>query len=183
MKIKAVDLFEAYTQNKLPQSGGYIVSSHFDPHSAYTKYEIAAYRNTRAIFFSTEGLSFQADGNKLYILIEPPDYAHKEEEPFKRTKEKQIPHRFSEVTMIQTKDKMRVMVSKNPIMIYSSFMVLKPAHDDFAFIFFNQAEVLATIASFFEQTLTKESALSSEDAKKITDSILQTLKKFKVFST
>jgi hypothetical protein len=183
MKIKAVDLFEAYTQNKLPQGGGYIVSSHFDPHSAYAKYEIVAYRNTRAIYFSTEGLSFQADGNKLYILIEPPDYEHKEEEPFERTKEKQIPHRFSEVHIIQTKNKVRVMVSKNPVMIYSSFIVLKPSRDDFAFIFYNQPEVLDTVALFFEQTLTKESALSLEEAKKITASILQTLKKFKVLNT
>jgi len=183
MNIKAADLFQAYTQNKFPQDGGYIVSSLFDPHSGYAKFEIAAYHNVRAIYFSTEGLSFQSNGNKLYILVEPPDYQHKDEEPFKRTKEKQIPHRFSEVNIIQTKSKIRVMVSKNPVMVYSSFTVLKPAHDDFAFIFYHQPQVLDTIASFFEETLIKESAIAEEDVKKITPNIMQTLNKFTVWNT
>lgn len=183
MNIKAVDLFQAYTQNKLPQTGGYIVSSLFDPQSAYAKFEIVAYHNAHAIYFSTEGLTFQNDANKLYILVEPPDYASKDEEPFERRKEKQIPHRFSELHIIETKNKKRVMVSKKPVMVYSSFTVLKPTHNDFAFIFYRQPEVIDTITSFFEQTLKKELTLAGEDVKKIVDLILQTINKFTVWNT
>ncbi|MBN1798971.1 MAG: hypothetical protein JW822_10355 [Spirochaetales bacterium] len=183
MKIKAVDLFQAYTQNKLPQDGGYIVSSLFDSHSAYAKLEIVAYRNARAIFFSTEGLSFQTDGNKLYMLVEPPDYEYRDEEPFRRTREKQIPHRFSELNIIQTKNRTRVMVSKKPVMVYSSFVVLKPTHDDFAFIFYHQPEVLDTLLIFLEQTLQKECSITEDDVKKITSLIVQSLNKFTVWNT
>ena len=36
MTLKAMDLFEAYTQNQMPLDEGYIVSSFFKSDSSYT---------------------------------------------------------------------------------------------------------------------------------------------------
>jgi len=36
MAIKALDLFQAYSQNNLPKEGGYIVSSFFNKNSTST---------------------------------------------------------------------------------------------------------------------------------------------------
>ena len=95
MAIKALDLFQAYTQNKLPRKGGYIVSSFLQPNSSYSRYEVIAYSGVKSLYLSEDGLTFQTDGNKLFILSEPPSYAEKHLEPFRRTSRYQIPHRFS----------------------------------------------------------------------------------------
>ena len=75
------------------------------------------------------------------------------------------------------------MVSKKPVMVYSSFVVQKPTHDDFAFIFYNQPEVLDTIVLFLDQTLQKECTMAEEDVKKIISLVLKTLHKFTVWNT
>jgi hypothetical protein len=38
MAVKALDLFKAFTEEKLPAQGGYIISSFFQETSAYSKY-------------------------------------------------------------------------------------------------------------------------------------------------
>lgn len=46
--MKAMDLFEAYKQDKLPKDEGYIVSSFFSEQSAYSIYEIISYSGVKA---------------------------------------------------------------------------------------------------------------------------------------
>ncbi len=111
---KAVDLFKAYAEGKLPSDGGYIVSSFLDEHSAYSRYEVIAYNGVKSIVLTNEGLTFQTDGNKIFVLAEPPNYAQKHLEPFRRTAKDQIPHRFSELDILTTKNQTKVMVSKSP---------------------------------------------------------------------
>lgn len=72
MPTKALDLFQAYAQEKLPRDGGYIVSSFFDATSSYSRYEVVAYNGVKGISMTDEGLQFQADGNKIFVLVEPP---------------------------------------------------------------------------------------------------------------
>ncbi len=178
---KAIDLFHAYTQNKIPEEGGCIISSFLDPDSSYAKYEIVAYKNATAVYLSSGGLTFRTDGNKLYILVEPPDYARKDEEPFERQKTKQIPHRFSELEILSTRKQKRVMVSKKPVMVYSSFLIAKPENDDFAFLFYNRSDALESVTSFFEETLAKENGLEQAEIKKVVPLIQKGLKKFTVW--
>ena len=84
MATKALDLFQAYAEDKLPRDGGYIVSSFFDQNSAYSKYEVVAYNGVKNIYLSEEGLTFQTDGNKLFVLVEPTNYPEKHVEPYVR---------------------------------------------------------------------------------------------------
>ena len=71
MAEKALDLFKAYAQNKLPKEGGYVVSTFFDTNSVYSIYETVAYNGVKSIYLTEDGLTFQTDGCQVYTLIEP----------------------------------------------------------------------------------------------------------------
>lgn len=181
MATKALDLFQAYAQEKLPQDGGYIVSSFFDDNSTYSRYEVVAYNGVKGISVTDDGLQFQADGNKIFVLVEPPTYPRKYEEPVNRNRAEMIPHRFSELEIFTAKNQTKLMVSKLPVMTYSAFTIVRPIGVDFAFIFYNLPDVLESLKSFFSQTLNKEAAIPQVDAKKAADYVIAALKKFTVW--
>ena len=181
MATKALDLFQAYTQDKLPREGGYIVSSFLQNNSSYSRYELIAYSGVKSLYLSEDGLTFQTDGNKLFILAEPPSYAEKHLEPFRRTSKYQMPHRFSELEIITSKNQIKVMVSKEPIITYSAFTILKPQGINFAFIFYNLDDVFDSISTFFEKTLNKEANVPQADSIKAAKLIIKGLEKFNIW--
>ncbi len=181
MAEKALDLFQAYSQDKLPREGGYIVSSFFDSKSAYSKYEVVAYSGVKSIYLTEEGLTFQTDGSKLFVLVEPPSYPHKYIEPVSRSSRDQIPHRFNELEIYTAKNQTKVMVSKDPIITYSSFTILKPSGINFALVFYKNEQVFDTLAFFFGQTLNKETQVPSSDAKKAAQLIIDCVKRFSIW--
>ena len=148
MAAKALDLFQAYAQGKLAKDGGYIVSSFFDRNSTYSRYEVVAYSTVKNIYLAENGLTFQTDGNKLFVLVEPANYSKKYMEPVSRDSNEQIPHRFSELNIYTAKNQSKVMVSREPIVTYSSFTILKPTGVNFALIFYNLEDVLKTLEFF-----------------------------------
>jgi hypothetical protein len=164
--IRALDLFDAYTQNKLPTDEGYIISSFFNNNTAYSIYEIVSYSGVKTIYLNDAGLGFQTNGNKLHVLVEPASYPSKAVEPFVRAEREQIPLRFSELEIITTKNQSKIMISKEPMMSFSSFTILKPAGINFALVFYRLPDLYATIAAFFEKTLNKEAGIPQLDAKK-----------------
>ena len=181
MAPKALDLFQAYSQEKLPKDGGYIVSSFFDESSAYSRYEVVAYSSVKSLYLSGDGLTFQTDGNKLFVLVEPANYPRKHLEPVSRDMNEQIPHRFAELEIYVSKNQSKVMVSKNPIITYASFTILKPTGVNFALIFYNMPGVLDTLEFFFGQTLHKEAAVPSPDAKRASRLVKEGLGKFAIW--
>ena len=182
MQPKALELFKAYADGQLPSEGGYIISSFLDENSSYARYEVVAYNGVKSIILTEEGLTFQTDGNKLYVLSEPASYAQKHLEPFRRTAKDQIPHRFSELDILTTRRQTKVMVSKSPQMSYGSFTILKPSGINFSFIFYNQADVFDTIAKFFAATLNKEAAVPKVEAEKAALLVIEGLKRFTIWS-
>lgn len=181
MSTKALDLFQAYSQEKLPQEGGYIVSSFLDDNTPYSIYEVVAYNGVKSLYLSEEGLTFQTDGNKLFVLSEPPAYHKKHLEPVARDSREQIPHRFSELDIFIAKNQTKVMVSKVPIITYSAFTILSPSGINFSFIFYNLPDVMDTIRFFFEKTLINESRVPKDDAQKVSLRIIEGLKKFTIW--
>ncbi|MGD0724448.1 MAG: hypothetical protein ABSB63_02685 [Spirochaetia bacterium] len=181
MKAKALALFKAYADNMLPSDGGYIVSSFLDESSSYARYEVVAYSGVKTIYMTEEGLTFQTDGNKIFVLSEPPSYAHKSQEPFRRILKEQIPHRFSELEILTTRNQTKVMVSKNPLMTYGTFTILKPSGINFSFLFFNTPDVFDTIAKFFAATLNKEAAVPKSEAEKASRLVVAGLEKFTIW--
>ena len=178
MAEKALDLFQAYSQEKLARDGGYIVSSFFDQHSAYSRYEVVAYSSVKSIYLGEGGLTFQTDGSKLFILVEPPSYAKKFIEPVSRDSDEQIPHRFSELEIYTAKNQIKVMVSAEPVATYSAFTVLKPSGINFALIFYKLDDVLETLEFFFTQTFHKEAGVPTPDAKRASKLVLSGVNKF-----
>ena len=128
---KALDLFQAYNSGSLPTEGGYIISTFFDVNSNYARYELVSYNAVKNIYLSEEGLSFQSDGKKIYVLVEPPSYSKKHIEPIHRDKSEVVPHRFKELDIITAHNQIKVMISKEPVPSYSSFTVLKPTGINF----------------------------------------------------
>jgi hypothetical protein len=181
MRPKAQDLFTAYSESQLPSDGGYIVSSFLDPNSSYAHYEVVAYSGVKSIYLTDTGLTFQTDGNKLFVLSEPASYSGKGQEPFRRNAKEHIPHRFSELTILTTRNQTKVMVSKDPILTYGSFTVLKPTGINFSFIFYNEPEVMETLGMFFAKTLNKEAAVPKAEAEKASKLVVEGLQRFTIF--
>ena len=171
MALKAMDLFEAYTQNKLPMDEGYIVTSYFKADSAYSIYEIVSYSAVKDIYASGNGITFQTNGKKLFILVEPSTYNHKAIEPYCRSEGYQIPLRFSEANIITAKNQSKVIFNKEPQQAISAFTILRPEGINFAFLFFTQPGVVDSLELFFSKTLSAEAGLPQADAAKAAKSI------------
>lgn len=182
MAAKALDLFHAYQENTLPRDGGYIVSSFFDGSSTYSRYEVVSYSGVKNIFLTEEGLTFQSDGKKLFILVEPATYPRKQLEPVYRDKNESIPHRYKELTTFTCKDQTKVMVSAEPVQSYSAFTILKPTSINFALVFYNTPDILETMEFFFQKTLNREAGVpqinANEAAKTISEGISKLLLRF-----
>jgi hypothetical protein len=181
MATKAINLFDAYAQSALPDAGGYIVSTFFDASSPYARYEVVAYGGVRNLVLSTEGLTFQADGNKVFVLCEPPGYIQKYVEPCSRDSKHEIPHRFNELDIITTKNQTKVMVSKKALLTYGSFTILRPTGNDFSVLFYNLPDVVQSIEQFFGVTLNKEAGIPLGDAKRAAKLVVKVVKQFTVF--
>jgi hypothetical protein len=183
--VKAMDLFEAYTQNKLPKEQGYIVSSFFSEKSNYTVYEVVSYTGVKEIHPSETGLFFQSSGKKLYILVEPATYSHKAIEPVFRSDSQgeMIPKRFSELETIIAKNQTKIMVAKEPNESMTSFTILKPTGGNFAFVFYNLPEIYENLANFFELSFNKELNIPNSDAKLASKLISNTVEKSMAFKS
>lgn len=181
MKAKVLELFKAYADGQLPSEGGYVVSSFLDQNSPYSRYEVVAYSGVKSIVLTSEGLVFQTDGNKLFVLSEPPSYPKKHTEPFRRHTSEHIPHRFSELDILTTRNQTKVMVSKTPLLTYGSFTILKPTGNNFSYIFYNLPDVLQSLEKFFAATLNKEAGVPKTESEKASRLVIQGVKKFTIW--
>ncbi len=74
------------------------------------------------------------------------------------------------------------MVSKQPLMTYGSFTILKPSGINFSFIFYNLPDVFDSIAKFFAATLNKEAAVPKSEAEKAAKLVVEGLKRFTIWN-
>jgi hypothetical protein len=176
MPVKAMDLFDAYAKNALPKDRGYIVTSSFSSNSVYSRYEIVSYNNVKSIYPTEEGLTFQTDGKKLYILIEPSNYPNKGMEPFVRSTNEKIPLRFSELDVHNCKNQTHIYWAKDAVMSYGSFTVARPAGINFSFCFYQLPDVIQSLQLFFEKTFNKECSIPMPDAKKVSAAVAEAIK-------
>jgi len=174
---KVLNLFEAYSSDKLPKDQGYIISSFINGNTGYSIYEVISYSAVKAIYPDSGGLTFQSQGRKLHVLIEPASYPNKSIEPYLREKSDQIPLRFNEVEKFVTKTQTTVYYAKKPIESLSSFTVTLPAGLNIAFVFYNRPDIYTTMAKFFEQSFTNDAGLPMADAKKSGEGITAIIKK------
>jgi hypothetical protein len=165
--VKFRNLFEAYSQNKLPFAEGYIISSFYSETSTYSILEVVSYAGVKEIYPAAGGLTFVSGGKKLYVLLEPDTYHQKFVEPVSRSKTdgEYIPQRFSELETIITKNQTRIMIAKEPIEITSSFTILEPKGINFSVVFYETPEISNTLTAFFQQSINNR-RVPDLDAKK-----------------
>jgi hypothetical protein len=181
MAIKAMDLFEAYSKDKLPKDQAYIVSSFINTNTGYAIYEVISYSGVKAIYPEGEGLTFQSSGKKMHILIEPPTYPNKATEPYLRNKGDQIPLRFSELTLHNAKNQSKIYLAKKPIESLSSFTIARPAGYNISFVFYKMDGLYETLAKFFEQTFNKDARIPQSDAKRAAKLAIEVVEKQMAF--
>ncbi|HUX41318.1 MAG TPA: hypothetical protein VMV83_09160 [Rectinemataceae bacterium] len=175
MPVKAMDLFDAYQKSALPKDHGFLVSSFFSASTAYSRYEVVSYSNVKSIYPNEAGLTFQTDGKKIFILVEPSNYHQKGTEPFLRDSSEQIQHRFSELELYNCKNLAKVYYSKEPVMSYGSFTIMRPTGINFSFVFYALPDIKESLNTFFEKTFNKEAGLPLADCKKIAPAITQSI--------
>jgi hypothetical protein len=172
------ELFNAYRENELPIEGGYIVCSFFDPRSTYSRYEVTSYNNAKNIRNSGDGLTFLADGRKIFMLVEPMSYPEKHVEPASRDEFHRVPYRFREVMTFTTKRQDRIMVGKTPVVSRGTFTILKPQGNDFSYIFYGTEGVQYAIQDLFFKSLWQDANVPRSDAEKAARSILKIFEDF-----
>ncbi len=178
---KALSLIKAYQTETIPANGGFIISAFLEPGSIYAIYEITAYRNVKDIYQVPEGIVFKTDGNRIHMMVEPSSFAKKYIEPVNREDGKKIPYRFDELEIVKTKHLDRVMIAKEPKMLYSSFTILKSSGDSFSFIFFPTKDVYMAIKKFLADSLYNDCNLSKSEAMNCSKLALETIKKFTIW--
>ena len=177
MSVKAMDLFEAYNQNMLPKDQAYIVSSFINGKNGYSIYEVISYSGVKAIYPEGEGLTFQSQGKKMHIMIEPPTYPKKATEPYLRDKEDRIPLRFKELDLITAKNQSKIFIAQKPTESLSSFTVAKPEGLNVSFVFFDNEEIYDTLTKFFVQTFNKDAGVPQVDAKSAAKMAIEVVEK------
>lgn len=168
---RIMDLYEAHRTDALPRDRGYVITEHLNESSRYARYEIISYRNVKDIYLVGEGLLFQADGKKLYILFEPLNYNAKHMEPAYRDDAHSIPLRQKELEVCLTKRQEKIMVAKEPVVSYTSFTVANQSGLHASYIVHHDESPMGTILGFFEQSFWKTLNTSRIDARKACDLI------------
>lgn len=172
---KIMDLFEAFSEGDLPRDGGFIISEFLDDSSRYARYEVISYGNVKDIYQTEDGILFQADGRKLYVLFEPLNYSAKHVEPTYRDDKHRIPYRVKDVTVFATKRQEKVMIGNDPVETYSSFTVANETGLTTSYIVWKEESTERTILGFFEQSLWKTLTVPRSDAKKAVKIIAEVL--------
>ena len=183
MALKAMDLFEAFAQDKLPKDQAYIVSSFINGSTGYAIYEVISYSGVKAIYPEGEGLTFQSSGKKMHMLIEPASYPKKATEPYLRDKNDQIPLRFKELDLITSKNQIKIYLAKKPIESLSSFTVAKPVGINVSFLFYELPDLYHTLNSFFVKTFNKDAGIPQSDAKKAAEMAINVIENQMAFKS
>ena len=181
MPVKAMDLFEAYAENKLPKDKGYIVSSFINGNTGYSIYEVISYSGVKAIYPEGDGLTFQTSGKKLHLLVEPASYPKKGTEPYLRDKTELIPLRFRELDILTAKNQVKIMIGKKPNESLTAFTVHKPEGLSISFVFYDLEDIYDTLTKFFEQSFNKDAGVPQVDAKKAAQQTVDTVEKTMAF--
>ncbi|MDA3948028.1 MAG: transposase [Spirochaeta sp.] len=174
------ELFTAYQNGSLPKEHGYIVSVFYHNSTTYTRYELIAFNNVKDIYMTEEGLIFQAEGRKVYVLVEPAGYPNSHTEPAYRTDSDRIPYRKKELIDFVTRRQDHVYIGDEPVVSYTSFTVLKSVGQDVSYVFFPHENITESILEFFRVSLWKQARVPQTDARKVKDQIAGVLKKIQI---
>lgn len=163
----AKELFAAYQAGDFPNEHGYIVSTFYHETSTYTRYELISFDNVKDIYIGDEGLVFQAEGRKVYVLVEPAGWPNNHTEPAYRPEGERIPYRRKELIDYTTRRQDHVFIGREPVVSYSAFTVMKPEGQDVSYIFYPTDDVRQTILEYFRVSLWKQARVPQGDVREL----------------
>ena len=178
----AQELFPAYQAGQLPEKNGYIVSTFYHANSTYTRYELISFNNVKDIYASEEGLTFQAEGRKIYVLVEPAGWPNSHTEPAYRTDAEKVPYRYKELITHTTKRQDKVYVGREPVVTYSNFTVLKPVGQNVSYVFYPVGDVRKNLMEYFRLSLWKQARVPQTDAREVVGIIDEVFEKIAISS-
>lgn len=162
------------------------INSKNDPFVA----EMISYTGVKSITPIDGGVKFQAQGNKMFCMLEPAAYTEKHVEPTNRSNSStgNMPFRFKDCQQFLTKDnKFNILIPNIPHVCYDSFTVSFPAKGDLCIVYFIfDKDIGKVVLPFIEdnfKTILKKSLLFRDiDAGLISKRFIEVVKKFDVWT-
>jgi len=152
--------------------------------------EMVSYSGVKSITPMGNGLKFQAQGKKMFCLLEPSAYTEKHVEPTYRDPSStgHIPFRYADCEKFLTKDsKFTVLIPNLPQDCYDSFTITLPEKGDLCILYMifdkdiNKV-VLPFIRDNFQTILKKLIGMTALDSKKVAEDFTLVIKKFDVWA-
>ena len=150
-----VDLFDALSHEAIPAGDtGFIVSVRFRGETRYAIWEFTPFRTVKNIGRTEgQGVAFSAEGERIHLLYEPADYAHKFEEPSLREPGQSIPLRFNELEIVKLPNNDRILINREPYFSSGSVSLEKPSEGDFALYIFDRGNLEHNAGEFLMHML------------------------------
>lgn len=177
VEFKALDLYQAYAENKIPQDQGIIFQASFDKNGMWIIFEYIVYSEITSLFLSDEGITFQASALKTVFLMESSDFPEKEIDPVYRIIHKNLPFRISDMDICGEESRSIIRYNKGPVRVYGLFSVEKSAGKDFSFVFTVNTESFFALHRLIKKTLEEECGVPSDTALSVAVKTITILKK------
>jgi len=161
------------------------VNSKMDPY----RFEMISYAGLKSVMAFGDGVKFQAQGRKMYCMIEPYAYINSHVEPTYRPQGSTgyMPFRFNDCTTFLTKNnKYRILIPDMLQECYDSFTVSLPNKGDLCILYFIfnkdiDGVVLPFIAENMETTIKSSLGIAVADAKRIAQSYVGIISKYDIW--
>jgi hypothetical protein len=194
---KAMFFEDAFKQGVLAKiTSGYILSltspdlDDIDKKNDPFLFEMISYSGVKAVTPVESGVKFQAQGRKMFCMIEPTTYNEKYVEPTYRSTNGTgfMPFRFAECDSFLTKDsKYTVRIPCVPHNCFDSFTVSFPAKGDLCILYFIfdqdiKGKVLPFIEENFMTILKKSVNLRDIDSNNVAKKFAEVIKKLDIWA-
>ena len=167
------ELFDCFNKGEFPMNGGFIVSAFFQDQSMYSKFEMISYNNVKDIFLTNKALTFQAQGKKMYWLVEPSNYPNKSKDPAFREDDQSIPFRMDEVDLVTTKRSDRVYIGKKLMHSSANFDISRSKGQNYSYVFFMTDDIRQTMENYFIKSLYDQAGVPRSDAKEVSKLLMK----------
>ena len=147
--------------------------------------EIISYSGVKAVIPTGAGLKYQAQGNKMYCMIEPTSYTEKHIEPAFRKQNTTgfMPFRFADCDIFLTKDmRLNIMIPRKAQECFDSFTVTLPEKGDLCILYMPfdkdiEGVVIPFMQTNFHDILCKMLGVRDVDSKIISRKLMDVVKK------
>ena len=158
-------LFEVLNEGTIPDGDtGMIATLRFLGETKYAVIEFTPYRTVRNMrpIEEEQGVSFRAEGEKIFVVYEPGDYVRKYDEPYLREPGEDFPLRFSELDVIMLPNNDRLLINRDSYLSSGSVTLQKPDRGDFAMYIFDRGNLVEHAKAFLDRVLHDDFAVPHE---------------------